>query len=68
MKYHLFLVLLFSTCTLKMIFAYEQHCIDPANCQFYPVHGCYATDLGLVCKNRSKLSNEKQKVKKRNMN
>ncbi|KAI7905281.1 uncharacterized protein BX663DRAFT_502332 [Cokeromyces recurvatus] len=36
------------------VIAYEQHCIDPANCQFYPVHGCYATDIGLVCKNRNK--------------
>lgn len=51
--YLIFWVLAISICTFKVI-AYEQHCIDPANCQFYPVHGCYATDGGLVCKNRSK--------------
>lgn len=41
-------------CIYKVVKAYEQHCIDPANCQFYPIHSCYATDIGLVCRNRSK--------------
>lgn len=51
--YLIFWVLAILICTFKAA-AYEQHCVDPANCQFYPIHGCYASEGGLVCKNRSK--------------
>lgn len=51
---YLIWVLVVIICTYTVSIAGEQHCIDPANCQFYPVHSCYATDDGLVCKNRSR--------------
>lgn len=36
--------------------AMEQHCLDPVDCPFYPVHSCFATERGLICQNRSKVS------------
>ncbi|KAI9350417.1 hypothetical protein BD770DRAFT_413060 [Pilaira anomala] len=51
---YLIWVLVVIICTYTVAISGEQHCIDPANCQFYPVHSCYATDDGLVCKNRNK--------------
>lgn len=51
---YLLWVLAIVLCMSKVTDAYEQRCIDPANCQFYPVHSCYATEEGLICKSRSK--------------
>ncbi|KAJ8658557.1 hypothetical protein O0I10_005597 [Lichtheimia ornata] len=33
--------------------AMEQHCLDPVDCPFYPVHSCFATERGLICQNRN---------------
>lgn len=45
------LLLLFITCSTT---AYVQNCIDPTSCQFFPLHSCFATEEGLVCKSRGK--------------
>lgn len=31
----------------------EQHCREPGDCPFYPLHSCFATERGLICQNRS---------------
>ncbi|KAI7869438.1 hypothetical protein BDF14DRAFT_1780986 [Spinellus fusiger] len=36
----------------------QVHCRDPSNCPYYPVHSCFATELGLVCGSRSDVGYE----------
>lgn len=50
----MYLYLVLTCIIIAKTTAYVQHCIDPTNCQFFPLHSCFATDDGLVCRSRDK--------------
>ncbi|KAI8146433.1 hypothetical protein BJV82DRAFT_598510 [Fennellomyces sp. T-0311] len=52
---HFCTLLLFITAIINFaLLGMEQHCRDPADCPLFPVHSCFATERGLVCRNQSK--------------